>query len=98
MLRKFTQSILVGLAIFGWLLSGWPELHTADAAIGDIGHWRDSIGGQIPGTTFAGFDFNQQIRNDGIYTKPNNSTIQFSEAGSYLVIATIRDTDGSNGR
>ncbi|MCA9397515.1 hypothetical protein KC573_01690, partial [candidate division WWE3 bacterium] len=67
-------------------------------AIGDIGHWRDSIGGQIPGTTFAAFEFDQQIRNDGIYSRPNNSTIQLDEAGSYLIISTIRGVDNSNGR
>jgi len=70
----------------------------ATAAIWDIWHWRDSVWGQIPGTTFAGFDFNQQIRNDGIYTKPNNSTIQLNEAWDYLVISTIRGVDNSNGR
>lgn len=86
------------MVITGWLFSGFPAPEFANAAIGDIGHFRDSVGGQIPGTGFAGFNFNQQIRNDGIYTKPNNSTIQFTEAGSYLVISTIRGVDNSNGR
>jgi len=73
-------------------------LWVANAAIWDIGHWRDTTWGQIPGTTFTGFDFNQEIRNDGIYTKPANDTIAFSEAGDYLIIATTNDNDDSNGR
>jgi hypothetical protein len=68
------------------------------AAIGDIGHWRDSAWGQIPSTTFSGFNFDSEIRNDGIYTKPNNSTVEVTEAGDYLIIATTHDEDTSNGR
>ena len=70
----------------------------ASDAVGDIGHWQDSIGGQIPGTTFAAFEFDAEIRNDGIYTRPNDSTIELDEAGDYLIISTIRGTDSSNGR
>lgn len=70
----------------------------ASDAIGDIGHWRDSIGGQIPTTSFAPFEFDQEIRNDGIYTRPDDSTIELDQAGSYLIISTIRGVDNSNGR
>ena len=72
--------------------------HIAQADVGDIGHWKDSVWGQIPGTTFAGFNFNQEVRNDGIYTKPNDSTIQFNEAWDYLVIATTHDDSNTNDR
>ena len=68
------------------------------AEIWDIGHWRDSTWGQIPGTSFWWFNFDSEIRNDGIYTKPNDSTIQVSEAGDYLIITTTHDEDTSNGR
>lgn len=71
----------------------------AHAAVGDIGWWRDCVGGQIPGTIFsAGFDFDAELRNDGIYSKPDNATIQLDEAGTYLIIASIRGVDTSNGR
>ncbi len=88
------------LVFSGWPQSGLfnPSVQEVRAAVGDIGHWEDSIGGQIPGLTFAGFDFDNEIRNDGIYTKPNDSTIELDEAGDYLIIATIRGTDNSNGR
>jgi len=81
-----------------WLLSWVLNISAVHASIWDIGHWRDSIWGQIPGTWFGGFDFNQEIRNDWIYTKPNNSTIQLNESGDYLIIATTHDDDNSNGR
>lgn len=68
------------------------------AEIWDIGHWRDSVWGQIPGTTFWWFNFDNEVRNDGIYTKPNDSTIQVTEAGDYLIITTTHDEDTSNGR
>jgi len=56
------------------------------------------VWGQIPGTWFGGFNFNQEIRNDGIYTKPSNDVFELSEAGDYLIIATTSDEDTSNGR
>ena len=105
MFKKCGKLILIIAVTTGWLFSGWPHIDNlfpninhVDAAIGDIGHWRDSIGGQIPGTSFAAFETDQQIRNDGIYTRPNNSTIELDEAGTYLVTATIRGVDNSNGR
>jgi len=70
----------------------------ASDAIGDIGHWRDNAGSQVPGTTFAAFNFASQQRNDGIYTKPNDSTIEIEEAGDYLIIGTMRFSDTSNAR
>ena len=70
----------------------------AHAAVWDIGHWRDGVWGQIPGTGFTGFNFDGQIRNDWIYSKPSNDTIQLNEAGDYLIIATTTDEDTSNGR
>ena len=72
---------------------------TASPAIGDIGHWRDSAGSQIPGTSFAGFNFaGQQRLDNGSYTKPNNSTIQFTNAGDYLLTWHLKGSDTSNGR
>lgn len=68
------------------------------AAIGDVGHFRDATGSQIPGTAFTPFNFSAEIRNDGIFSRPNNATIQFDEAGDYLVISTTQDADDSNGR
>lgn len=70
----------------------------ASDALGDIGHWRDSAGSQIPGTSFAGFNFAQQVRNDGIYSRPDNATIELDQAGDYLIVATIRNNDTSNDR
>lgn len=72
---------------------------TASPAIGDIGHWRDSAGSQIPGTSFAGFNFAGQERLDnGSYSKPDNSTIQFTDAGDYLLTWHLKGSDTSNGR
>lgn len=84
-------SILLHIAFIGYF--EWVY-----AGIWDIGHWRDNTGGQIPGTAFSGFNYNQEIRNDGIYTKPSGSVIELDEAGDYLIIATTRDNDTSNGR
>lgn len=70
----------------------------ASDALGDIGHWRDSAGGQVSGTSFAGFNFAQQVRNDGIYTRPDNATIELDQAGDYLIVATIRGNSTSNAR
>ncbi|MDC0505968.1 hypothetical protein OAN96_00050 [Candidatus Gracilibacteria bacterium] len=99
-MKQLFAYILVTLQIciagqFGLFLGFVGQVH---AEIGDIGHWRDSTGGQIPGTGFAGFDFDSEIRNDGIYSKPTDDTIQLSEAGDYLIIATTQDEDNSNGR
>ena len=71
----------------------------ASSTVGDIGHWRDSAGSQIPGTTFAGFNFAGQERLDNsTYTKPNDSTIQFTDAGDYLLTWHLKGSDTSNGR
>lgn len=98
MFTQIRKISLIAMVIFGWLFSGFPALEIVDAAIGDIGHWRDSVGSQIPGTAFGAFSFNDEIQNNGIYTKPNASTIELDEAGDYLIIATMRDSDTSNGR
>ena len=97
MFKKSEKIIIFTYVIIGWLFSSSP-LYLADAAVGDIGHWRDSVGGQIPGTSFAAFETDQEIRNDGIYTRPDDSTIELDEAGDYLIISTIRGVDSSNGR
>ena len=107
-LKSKGKIFLVFLLVLTLLFSGWPQIWQnpkippkipkAQAAVGDIGHWRDSVGGQIAGTTFGAFNFDSQIRNDGIYTHPSNSTIELSEAGSYLIIASLRSNDNSNGR
>lgn len=68
------------------------------AEIGDIGHWRDSAWWQIPGIGFGAFNFNTELRNDGIYSKPDDGTIQLNEAWDYLIIATTHDNDDSNWR
>jgi len=91
------KKTLVYILIFCHVIFSW-NLWVVYGAIWDIGHWRDGAWSQIPGTTFWGFNFNTEIRNDGIYTKPNDSTIQVSEAGDYLIIATTHDEDASNGR
>lgn len=98
MLNQIRKFSLITLVIFGWLFSGFPTLEFADAAIGDIGHFRDAAGSQLPGTTFTAFNFNTSVRNDGIYTKPNDATIELDEAGTYLISATLKYVDGSNGR
>ena len=74
------------------------SLSIANADIWDIGHWKDSIWGQIPNTNFWWFDFDNEIRNDWIYSKPNDSTIQVTEPWDYLIISTTHDEDTSNGR
>lgn len=96
-MKKFLIYILL---LFHVLSTGnvWLFLPFVHAEVWDIGHWRDNAWGQVPGTTFAWFNFTQQIRNDGIYSKPNASTIQLIEAGDYLIIATTRDNDTSDGR
>lgn len=92
-MKKFFIYILLSLQIFS--IGNFTNIY---AQIWDIGHWRDNIWSQIPGTTFTPFNFETEIRNDGIFTKPSNDTIEFDEAGDYLIIATTRDEDGSNGR
>ena len=68
-------------------------------SVGSIGHWRDTAGGQIPGTAFAGFNMaGQQRLDDSAYSKPNDSTIEFEEAGDFLIWGHAVGTDGSNGR
>ncbi|MFT6829209.1 MAG: hypothetical protein ACJAV6_000022 [Candidatus Paceibacteria bacterium] len=103
MIYKFGKFIFVLTIITGWLFSGWPyikdffpSLENVDAAIGDIGHWRDAAGSQIPGTTFAAFNFDSEIQNDGIYTKPTSATLELEEAGDYLIISTIRYNNTTN--
>ncbi len=68
-------------------------------AIGDVGIWRDSAGSQIPGTSYAAFNFATQERNDNsTYSKPDAATIQFGEAGLYLIRWIIQQDDSSNNR
>jgi hypothetical protein len=68
-------------------------------AVGDIGHWRDSAGSQIPGTSFGALNFASQQRLDNSnYSKPNDSTIEVESAGNFLIIANIKYQDNSNGR
>lgn len=68
-------------------------------AIGDIGRWRDSAGAQIPGTAYAAFNFATQERNDNsTYSKPDAATIEFEEAGLFLIRWVIQQDDASNGR
>jgi len=66
--------------------------------VGDIGIWRDSAGSQIPTSTFADFSFATQERNDGAYTFNSSTTVQFDEAGNYLMIATFRFNNLTNDR
>jgi hypothetical protein len=98
MFNRIKKLTLVSFVIAGWFFSGFPSFEFADAFVGDIGHWRDSVGSQIPGTAFTAFTFDEEIQNDGIYSRPNSSTIILEEAGDYLIIATTRDNDTSNGR
>lgn len=92
MKKALIYILLLSHAVFTW------NLWVVYAQIWDIGHWRDNTWSQIPGTTFTPFSFDTEIRNDGIFTKPTNDTIEFDEAWDYLIIATTRDEDGSNGR
>lgn len=102
MFKIIRKSSLIIAIVFSMVFSGFPHVNKVFAAIGDIGHWRDSDvpgdGGQIPGLSFAPFLFDTELQNDGIYSRPNNGTIQIDEAGDYLIIATTRDNDTSNGR
>lgn len=93
-MKRFIKKFVIFLSTIFFITHTW----FTHAWVWDIGHWRDSVWGQIPGTTFWGFNFNSEIRNDGIYTKPNDSTIEVTEAGDYLIIATTHDEDTSNGR
>ena len=70
------------------------------------GHWRDSAGNQALTTSFVGYDFATEINNDsgsGL-TKPNDSTIQVSDAmpasggKARLFIATIKIETSHNNR
>lgn len=64
-----------------------------------VGHWRDNLGGQIPGTGYGGFDVSTQIRNDGnVYNLVAGNSISVPSAGSYYFEAQIRYLDTSNGR
>mgnify|MGYP005620631597 CR=1 FL=1 len=91
--KQFYTYILIPLYLILHL-----QIWVIFAAVWDIGHWRDDAWGQVPGTSFWGFNFANEIRNDGIYTKPSASTVQVSEAGDYLIIATTQDQDSSNNR
>jgi len=68
------------------------------AGIGDIGIWRDSAGGQVPGTTVTFFNFATEQRNDGSYTFTGGNTCQLDNAGNYLFITTLKFEDTSAGR
>lgn len=70
----------------------------ASDAVGDIGIWRDSAGSQIPGTTFAAMNFATQQRNDGDYTFTGSNNLNLDSGGNYLLIATLKYDDSSNGR
>lgn len=91
--KKYTTIIIMIL----WFFSSILNIAIVQAEVWDMGHWRDSVWEQIPGTTFAGFNFDQEIRNDGIYTKLSDDTVQLDQAGDYLIISTTHD-DGNNGR
>jgi len=66
-------------------------------AIGDIGHWQDNAGSQMPSTSWAGLNFASQQRLDNSnYSKTNDSTIKLASAGNYLIVATVRYGGGSN--
>ena len=69
------------------------------------GHWRDSAGNQVPGTSYGAFNFATEISNDSgsLLTKPNDSTIQVGEAMALaggkgrLFVANIKlDTSHNN--
>jgi hypothetical protein len=68
------------------------------------GHWQDSAGSQVPTTSWAGFNFASQIRNDSgsNLTKPNDSTVQVGEAlpsgKAKFFVATIKFDQTRNNR
>lgn len=67
--------------------------------IGSGGHWRDTTGSQTPGTTFAAFPFNTEVKNpDGTYSRPSSTLLEFEEPGDYLIMWTIRADQATNGR
>lgn len=84
--------------VFAWIFSGWPQIwnhpnfppkpQEAHASVGDVGEWRDSSS-QVPGTSFGALEFDTEIRNDGIYTRPDDSTIELDEAGNYLIVSSL---------
>lgn len=99
--------VLIGTVVFSSLLvlaytnlfsPPAPKVPEAQAAVGNIGIWRDSAGGQIPGTTFAAFNFATQERNDGTYTFSASNNLNLDEAGNYLLIATLKLDDSSAAR
>ncbi len=89
--KRFIYSVffaaIIGVGFFG-------EVHATD---GDIGIWRDSAGSQLPTTSFAAFNFATEERNDG-YTYSGGNTITLNEAGTYLMIATLKLDDSSANR
>ncbi len=94
MFKKIGQLSFISLVMFGWLFSGWPQLPSVDAAIGDIGHWRDTTGGQIPGTTFSAFDFNSEIQNDGSFITDGNGQMIVLELPDYVEVFRSHDSTG----
>jgi len=68
------------------------------SGFGEIGHWTDSGGSQIPGTTYAAMEFAAETRNDGIYTQVSNTTFELDTPGHYRITARLYLEDTSNGR
>ncbi|MEZ4156403.1 MAG: hypothetical protein R3B52_00285 [Candidatus Paceibacterota bacterium] len=105
---RLGRNIAIFALVLAWIFAGWPQVwgdlnfpprpESVEAAVGDIGHWQDQTGSQTAGTSFAAYEYDTEIRNDGIYTQISSSTIELDEAGSYLILATTRGNDTSNGR
>ena len=97
-IRKWMVLIIFVSLVSSYYASFEYDTKVAEAADGDIGIWGDSAGLQIPGTSFAAFNFATEERNDGAYTFTGGNNLNFDEPGNYLLIATVKLDDSSNGR
>jgi len=65
-------------------------------AVGDVGIWTDSAGGQSPGTSFTTVDFATETLNQNSIYSESAGVVTLTEAGLYLVVATCEYTGASN--
>jgi hypothetical protein len=67
-------------------------------AIGSCVHLRDTLGGQIPGTSFSRFTLGSTITLEGAAYANGVTYLEFSESGDFLVSWSFHYDDTSNGR
>jgi len=71
----------------------------AAATAGEIGHWTDSVGGQIPSIgTYIPISLATEERNDGIYTLSGDNTLVLTSGGNYRITARITGESNVNSR